>query len=352
MSEIEREELAERAAWDEAVRLTAEVRESFAAGSDEHDAAVEAEDRAQRQYEAGATVGDMARTPPRRDPLRSPEWVRGMEQLNELAAQTEALRDTLRVALNAEAVEALQEMAAASATYYDRVLRPAVGALDRVRNAWRSDMPENWQELEGTELEIIDFVKASGLCLVWAPRPQVIRALLDADDEAERARVLAENADAILDDLDAVLAASEGCGIDGQADACAFAVDALTSARAGHFNGAQALAACGLARVIHASFGLSFGAARDKFEKFDLEEATMMVLKIGVLEVCTAHALKQYRPVGAADLPDGYNRHATQHGERATFSQENALAAMLLLVGWVRQLKRLEERRPQLEAAA
>jgi hypothetical protein len=50
--------IVERAVWDEAVRMTQEVRESVAAGSGEYDAAVEAESRAQTNYEAA--VGALA----------------------------------------------------------------------------------------------------------------------------------------------------------------------------------------------------------------------------------------------------------------------------------------------------
>jgi hypothetical protein len=48
--------------------------------------------------------------------------------------------------------------------------------------------------------------------------------------------------------------------------------------------------------------------------------------------------------------PDGFNRHATQHGERNFFSKANALAGLLLLVGWLREFKWLEANHPQVFA--
>ncbi|MHB8692845.1 MAG: hypothetical protein ACYDHH_16535 [Solirubrobacteraceae bacterium] len=159
--------------------------------------------------------------------------------------------------------------------------------------------------------------------------------------------ILVSSSAEVLDDLDAALAQARGAKVDGHADACEFAGDAI-AARDGHWAAAQALAASGLGQVIHGILGFplfrGLGEARKKFTARDIDETTMTVLKVAVLEVCTLKSL--------TDIPDAqpqlFNRHGTQHGDRRFFSQSGALSGLLLLVGWVREFAWLSERRPDL----
>jgi hypothetical protein len=117
--------------------------------------------------------------------------------------------------------------------------------------------------------------------------------------------------------------------------ASAFAQEAIAAAHDGHMTAAQSLAACGLEPAARVSFGIPrLSAVRKRFETRNVDEVTATLIKVTLLQMCTAKALAQF---DERMLPEGFNRHATQHGERACFSDANALAGILLLVGWLRE---------------
>jgi hypothetical protein len=182
--------------------------------------------------------------------------------------------------------------------------------------------------------------------LIWAPRPEVIREVLAAKESA-RLSTLAGSTDAVLDDLDAVLAQAQNLDLDiaGHPDACAFAAEGIAAARDGHFNAAQSLAACGLGPILHETWGFRLlGEAFKEFRAQSVDDVGMQLMKLTLLQSCTATALIDTEDAN----PNGFNRHATQHGNREFFSRANALAGVLLLVGWLREFKWLADNHPRL----
>jgi hypothetical protein len=235
---------------------------------------------------------------------------------------------------------------AESLRHYEAVIKPELQkTIDHVRRMLVASAPDNWN-LEFAGIDLFDLIAESGICLVWAPRAEVIQAMLD-DDQAGPYATLTAASGKVLDDLDVVLDRARGADICGHDDGCAFADEAITAARNGHWNAAQSHTASGLGHVLQQIHGFpSLSAARKAFEKRNLDDATMQIIKVTLLEVCSAKALLSY----VGDPPKTFNRHATQHGERQSFSQANALAGMLLLVGWLREFRWVEENHPNVLA--
>jgi hypothetical protein len=59
---------------------------------------------------------------------------------------------------------------------------------------------------------------------------------------------------------------------------------------------------------------------RKQFERRNVDEVRATLMKITLLQMCTARALAQY---DENSLSEGFNRHATNRGERACFSDAN-----------------------------
>jgi hypothetical protein len=239
---------------------------------------------------------------------------------------------------------------------YDTLFKPSIKqALDSyllvadLQKAWRHYIPDNWLGLESNEMDVVDLIEQSGIPLVWAPRADTIEVILAADDPYA---ALVSCDQPVLEDLDAVLARASGADVAGHVEACAFAEEALSAARDGHWSAAQALAASGLMHVIHEMLGFplmgGLGAAFKKFNASDVDEATMTVLKQTLLDVCSARALTDI----AKTTTNGFNRHGTQHGDRKFFSASSALAGLLLLVGWIREFTWVSETYSDQRAAA
>ena len=85
------------------------------------------------------------------------------------------------------------------------------------------------------------------------------------------------------------------------------------------------------------------GAARKKFSQRDLEEATMRILKVSLLELRTVNALTD---ISTAQTQP-FNRHGTQHGDRRFFFQVNTLTGLLLIVGCIREFTWTAETHPE-----
>ena len=218
--------------------------------------------------------------------------------------------------------------------------------LARMEATYRRNLPENWQGIESSLPEVIDVVKESGICLVWTPRGDLILRLVAATSFAERKSLLAAERDVVLADLDAAMQAVGTVEVAGFEAASAFAQDAIAAAHDGHMTAAQSLAASGLEPAARLSFGMpSLNSVRKQFEARNVGEVRATLMKVTLLQTCTAKALAQY---DEDSLPEGFNRHATHHGERACFSDANALAGMLLLVGWLREFRWFADHHPEM----
>ena len=140
------------------------------------------------------------------------------------------------------------------------------GAADLARAAKgirERAFPPNWSEFSDDEIKsILALMEETGWSLVWVPRAEVIRALLDAD-AGGREEVLVNSAQDIVIDLDAALAEVNHTQLVELRDALAQAIGAF---RAGFPGPAQSYAAAVFTTTMHVPLGLKkFNDARDEF---------------------------------------------------------------------------------------
>jgi len=273
-----------------------------------------------------------------------PEWQRALAR--QAASAAENIRQALlpMVPLVEQARERIAEGLLANAD----LIQSAQRTLAQMEQAWRVCTPENWHELEPDELEtLMSLAQDAGICLVWAPRTEVIRRVLAAADPEAAIEVLADAGDLILDDLEEVLSEVRETEIDGHSEARAFAAEAIAAARDGHFHAAQSLAASGLGQVLHVALGFplfyGLGRAYREFAARSIDDASIWVVKVTLIELATARALTDVDKT----TPTGFDRHGTQHGVREFFSTGNALAGLLLLVAWTRELQWIADEYPE-----
>jgi hypothetical protein len=217
--------------------------------------------------------------------------------------------------------------------------------MEAMENQFRRNLPDNWHETEIDIMPVIDAIKDSGICLVWTPRAELVDAIVAERDTPARYALLTSEREALLTDLEAVLDTARDVNLAGHGSAASFAREAIEAAREGHMTAAQALAACGLARVIHESFGWKrLGEMHKRFKDSDPAAVKALLFKATLLGSCTARALIDTEDAS----PEGFNRHATLHGHRSFFSDANALTGVMLLVGWIREFKWISDHHPQM----
>ncbi len=209
---------------------------------------------------------------------------------------------------------------------------------ERLRDIWKWGLPTNWIDLgrEQELTELLDLMRETGWCLVWAPRAEIIKILLDESDEKTRVVRFLDAREAIVEDVRAVLRHIESQLLESNVTACRKALDAFAG---GHPEAAQALAAADMSSLINGEpFSLSFGAARAEFEAGDPMKLPWRSFRLFVVLGMVAQSLQPFFVEKGDPVPGQFSRHASAHTvDPLQYREENALAALLLLAAFLRE---------------
>ncbi|MEU2518869.1 hypothetical protein ABZ732_08795 [Streptomyces pseudogriseolus] len=208
--------------------------------------------------------------------------------------------------------------------------------------------PENWR---GERLRRLDMLKVmeEGIPLVWTPPADVIRDLLDAPDAPARRKVLEQQAAAVVEHCRTVLTDVHRHDLTAEVG---FLNDCLDSIDGGKDAAAQVLASSVLDTVLRAmvradaSLQNGQGGFNFKVLAAQLPKATPDTLVGQFRAYCINTSIhRAYEPYFGPPVPEEFNRHATAHAAGPTqITLANALAAMMLAVGLLRELE--ETQRP------
>jgi hypothetical protein len=211
--------------------------------------------------------------------------------------------------------------------------------------SFKQALPANWRELDSDEIDrVVVLMKAEGLSLAWAPRLEITRALLAANDHEGRCDVLTRNSNEIIEDVEKVLAGVRRADLRQVAEA---GFEAIRTYRDGHPAPAQTYAAAAVGEVIHGPLGWeTFGEVRkafkDKNPMFDVGFRDFPLFAVGSALVRTLDRFDK--------AADGFNRNLTQHRIGSPHSVPNFLMVLLLLAGLVREVERVLDRHDRREA--
>jgi hypothetical protein len=199
--------------------------------------------------------------------------------------------------------------------------------------------PPNWDGRATGEVDqILAMSQSTGLNTVWVPRLEIIRELLVAPDDAARNAVLVNREDDILEDMDSCL---DGVTHTSTTEELRLARDAVSALRDGHPAAAQALAASVLSGLVHTAFAFKrFADARARFTRDDPNEVSMRQFRLTAILHTFGRALAK-----TDEADPGFNRHASLHAHEGHYIREHAISALLLLVGVLREVDVLLNRR-------
>lgn len=196
-------------------------------------------------------------------------------------------------------------------------------------------VPRNWWSLGiGTHQRASRLMAESGICLVWVPPPDVIKAIIRASDKEERDEVLVDHAEAILVAIDQVLTEVTHPRL---STTTAAAREAVAAHRAGFLKAAQSHAAAILGDVVERHLGFErFSNARCAFEREPADDAGLWSFRRVAVQAAIHAAISR-----SDELPPdaGFNRHLSVHGiDVRQFTPAHALAALMLVGGALREL--------------
>lgn len=209
--------------------------------------------------------------------------------------------------------------------------------IGRLRALVAQRMPPNWSDVADWRVAA-RLVKETGWAIIWAPRPEVVSALLNAQPEA-REGVLLDHAALIVEDAIA-------CANEVRRDELVFLADCIVeignSINEGRCRSAQALAASVLTELIQGILGHEeLSQARAEFSE-RWEEKSIHFLRFALITSAIPLALSRFYRQKGDPIPASFNRHAVAHGASPTqFTPLNALVGLLLVSGLTRELHAL-----------
>jgi hypothetical protein len=202
--------------------------------------------------------------------------------------------------------------------------------------AWEAALPANWTGLDTTEVAaIIELVTETGYSLVWLPRIEIVRELMDADRADVPALILGRKED-VLDDAEKCLSDIDRPEL---MQLRAAIEESIAAFRAGHHRAAQALAAVVFTSEVHAHFEMGTTASRRRMEAADPMSGPIGRIRIHTIFRAAVLALAEFRPDRAVPVRRSFNRHNSAH--RITteqWTEANALSSIMLAASFLREM--------------
>lgn len=261
--------------------------------------------------------------------------------------QARATRATAFAPMSAHLSEVIERTLAPLQQLVADMVQPIVGDLQRaveqqlasvlkpLLKLARESLPPNWPETLRWE-DGVALIRETGWALVWAPRSEIVNALVDAC-ESERLQMFVDRSADVLDDVDRV-AAEARCPERTYLIDCTLE---LTSAvRAGHHRAAASV----LAEILHIELGhQTFAAARKALEK-DRGDEPIWKARYVLIGTAILQALDRFDRSAGDPIPDHFNRHAIAHSASSVqYMLANALSGALLVAALLRELRELDE---------
>lgn len=190
--------------------------------------------------------------------------------------------------------------------------------------------PPNWHNraLDPVGSEVLrPLLREEGIVLAWAPDPDTLVQLLNAESPEERQQILSNRHDVVAEHCKEVLESAPTGRLDG---ARSLALSAVAALQSGHPHPAQALATNVLDGCINTYIPRrerNILVNRTSPSAFEREAAFRAAM---VFDAITAAYAAEYRPERNLPVPSSYSRHATAHGiSLVQYTPLNSLLAVM-----------------------
>lgn len=205
-------------------------------------------------------------------------------------------------------------------------------------------LPANWRELSTEELrQVVDLMTSEGLGLAWAPREEILIALLEADDRDARVKILEARSDEIVEDVEQALGEVAAPEL---TELVVAGNEAIATFRDGHPGPAQTYATSAIRHAIHDLLGFKrLARVRKRFSKDPFNEVGMQLFPLHAVGRAIARVHADFDNAG-----EGFNSNLTQHHVGSAHSEAKLLQALLLLASVAKEFERTFNRQRPEEA--
>jgi hypothetical protein len=226
--------------------------------------------------------------------------------------------------------ETQRAMAAGLASYFDSTaIRDTLRSIQSIDWSRVIEEIDSWLPINLRDVDALDAIARvtleEGIPLSWVPRADIVQALVDAPTPEDRARLLEDHHDEILDDCERALVE---IGHE-WAQQCAAAIGAL---RAGWVGPAQSHAAGIIDSIVLRLLGQDGRKRAKERAAADFDDLPLRIAAESLVLRPLYQALTTWWPSSGDPPPDRFARHSTAHavGHPGVFARRHALIAVML----------------------
>ncbi|SCG71902.1 hypothetical protein GA0070613_4992 [Micromonospora inositola] len=211
-------------------------------------------------------------------------------------------------------------------------------AIDRLR----AKLPPNWP-LDDPELleNVSSVVQDEGIPLVWVPRKEIVRQVLQAADREERIKVLLANRDDIIQDCRDILATISDADLANQLPLATRVVDAFAD---GHDEAAHALAVLITETVVSRTIDKKYATVKKIVKIDDWGELSVTELRLKTALAAIGPFYATWFPNQDTPAPTELSRHVTVHqADLSHYTAGNSIVAVMLMTSVLRAIQESNE---------
>ncbi|MBO1754759.1 hypothetical protein [Allobranchiibius sp. CTAmp26] len=203
----------------------------------------------------------------------------------------------------------------------------------------RRHEPPNWPP--GVDFDrVVEVIRDDGLPLVWVPRAELVKEVIDAEDRAARVAVLLAHVTELVHDCRTVLPGVTYAGLSGQRKLAARCVEALEQ---GHHEAAQALAVAVIETAVSRTLGGNYAQVKQQV-LFDPDLVPYTELRLRAALAPIHRFYTDWSPKSPHPAPEAVSRHVSvHHADPSHYTEANSLIAVLLACSVLRALQELQQ---------
>ncbi|MEU6205378.1 hypothetical protein ABZ814_17575 [Micromonospora musae] len=223
-----------------------------------------------------------------------------------------------------------------------RITMPDLTGVGKTIDGLIAKLPPNWPMGNPELIEnVFSIVQDEGIPLVWVPRKDIVRQVLQSANRDERIKVLLMHREDVIQDCRDVLAKVSDGELVSQLPLATSAVDAFAD---GHDEAAQSLAVVVTETVVSRTIDRDYKKVKDAVKIDDWGDLSVAELRLRTALAAIGPFYAAWFPSWGTPAPTELSRHVTVHqADVGHYTPGNSIVAVMLMTSILRATQELHE---------
>ncbi|MFG2049627.1 hypothetical protein ACGFIW_19625 [Micromonospora sp. NPDC048935] len=223
-----------------------------------------------------------------------------------------------------------------------KITLPDMTGVGAVIDRLIAKLPPNWPMGDPDLIEkVFSIVQDEGIPLVWVPRKEIVRQVLQAANRDERIKVLLAHRDDIIQDCRDVLAKISDGELVSQLPLATNVINAFAD---GHDEAAQSLAVVVTETVVSRAIDRDYKKVKNAVKIDDWGDLSVAELRLRTALAAIGPFYAAWFPSWGTPAPTELSRHVTVHqADVGHYTAGNSLVAVMLMTSILRAIQELHE---------